>query len=104
MLCSRVGRGRWWVGDAAGEGGRAVRRPEYSCMAPERVRGQAVCLGGMGTLGGTLPLQGLAEPSLEVVTSSGPVTALCHHWQAVSKTKNRQKEISWIWGEGNRLA
>ena len=76
LLCSRVGRGRWWVGDAAGEGGWAVLRPEYSCMAPERVRGQAVCLGGMGTLGGTLPLQGLAEPSLEVVTSSGPVTAL----------------------------
>lgn len=99
LLCSQVGRGRWWVGDAAGEGEWAAGRPEYSCMASERVRGQAVCLGGMGTLGGTLPLQGLAEASLEVVTSSGPVTGLCHRWQAVSKTKNRQKEISWIWGE-----
>ena len=62
------------------------------------------CVPGQhGDAGGTLPLQGLAEDSLEVVTSSGPVTALCHRWQSVSKTKNRQKEMSWIWGE-NRLA
>ena len=73
-------------------------------MAPTRVRGQAVCLGSMGMLGGTLPLQGLAEASLEVVTISGPVIALCHRWQSVSKTKNRQKEMSWIWGEREQIS
>lgn len=99
LLCWWVGRGRSWAGDAAGEDEWAAGRPEYSCMAPTRVRGQTVCLGSTGVLGGTLPLQGLAEASLEVVTSSGPVTALCHCWQSVSKTKNRQKEMSWIWGE-----
>ena len=72
--------------------------PSIAAWPPRGSEGRLCAWAAWGRWGAPYPCKGLLSPVWKWSPALG-LSQLCHRWQAVSKTKNRQKEISWIWGE-----